>query len=134
MDGAKESVPHEINISLRCLGRDFERPCKGGGIGILFRPDLIVKPNKSFVNIFCAHIINRKISRSSVLAFKCKLRLVNKKKPIPFGNRFHLNPKIYVESPTPRRVGYTLPKIRENNNSITYLTPLLNQLNRYQYH
>jgi hypothetical protein len=55
MDGAKESVPHEINISLRCLGRDFERPCKGGGIGKLFRPDLMIKPHKPFINILDTH-------------------------------------------------------------------------------
>jgi hypothetical protein len=56
MQRAKESVPHEINISLRCLGRDFERPCKGGGIGKLSRPDLMIKPHKPFVNVFYAHI------------------------------------------------------------------------------
>jgi hypothetical protein len=38
------------------------------------------------------------------------------KKPIPFENRLKFTPKIYVESPTPKCVEYTLPKIRKNSN------------------
>jgi hypothetical protein len=37
------------------------------------------------------------------------------KKPIPFENRLKFDPKFFVEDPTPRRVGYTLPKIRKNS-------------------
>lgn len=37
------------------------------------------------------------------------------KKPIPFENRLKFHPKIFVEYPTPRRVGYSLPKIRKNS-------------------
>jgi hypothetical protein len=42
-------------------------------------------------------------------------------------NRLKFYPKILVDDPTPS-VGYTLPKIIKNGNSINYLTPLLNLL------
>jgi hypothetical protein len=38
------------------------------------------------------------------------------KSPFLFENRLKFTPKIYVESPTPKCVGYTLPKIRKNSN------------------
>jgi hypothetical protein len=40
------------------------------------------------------------------------------KKPIRFENRLKFHPKIFVEYSTPRRVGYSLPKIRKIANSI----------------
>jgi len=53
---AKQSIPYEIDISLTSLRGKLKLFCKGGGIGMLSRPDLMVKPNKSFVNIVCPHI------------------------------------------------------------------------------
>jgi hypothetical protein len=36
------------------------------------------------------------------------------KKPILFENWLQFNPKILTESPPPKYVGYTLPKLRKN--------------------
>jgi hypothetical protein len=41
------------------------------------------------------------------------IHLTQNKKPIPFENRLKFDPKIFVEYPTPRRVGYTLLKIKK---------------------
>ena len=51
------------------------------------------------------------------------------KKPIPFENRLKFHPKIFVEYPTPRRVGYSLPKIRKNSQCYQWsATPLSRNL------
>ena len=68
------------------------------------------------------------ITSFSIVSRKANVVRGEKQTPIPFGNRLQLNPKIYIESPTPKRVGYTLPKIGENGNSINLLTLSLNLL------
>ena len=57
------------------------------------------------------------ITSFSIVSRKANVVRGEKQTPIPFGNRLQLNPKIYIESPTPKRVGYTLPKIIKNGNS-----------------
>jgi hypothetical protein len=43
--------------------------------------------------------------------------VINPQKAYSFGNRLKLNPKFFAESPTPKCVGYTLPKMIKNRNS-----------------